>query len=265
MTTLEPRRVDSAAPRRWLRSAWQLMRRRPLDYAAGTVLSTVIFVLLLGRENGPTLWLFALLAPPLTLGGFMRLARSADTGRVFRWRELLPSNREALHSVLLAAAGYSVVFAPLALLTLGFDPALTGGEETVSIAPPAGSTLGLLLLPGLSLLAYSGLLLGMGAWFVLPISALIGGRVGHAALLSWRACRINAPSLRFTGFGAMLGVTLGVLLTFGAASALLAPLFGSVLYVSFRDVFLGRAENAPEVAAARTGSLSSTSADALSS
>lgn len=253
MPTLEPRRVDSAAPRRWLRSAWQLMRRRPLDYTVGTALLILAFALLIAGEAGPVTLMFALFAPPVALGGFVRLAQCADTGRAFRWRELLPSNRETLHSVLLAAVGYSVVLAPLALLTLGFDPALSRGSDpgvmgAASLAFPFAAV----LLPGLSLLAYSGLLLGMGAWFVLPISALMGSGMGQAALLSWRACRINASSLRFTGFGAMAGVTLGVLLSFGVASVLLAPLFGSVLYVSFREVFLGRAENSPTTVPTRS-------------
>ncbi|WP_147305021.1 hypothetical protein [Alkalilimnicola ehrlichii] len=103
---------------------------------------------------------------------------------------------------------------------------------------------------GASLVAFAGILLGLGAWFTLPLASLGGMPLVAASLLSFQACRLNARSLRFTSFFLLLAVLFAVLLSFGLASLLLAPFFGAVLYVSYRDVFLGQAQNSPVLAVA---------------
>ncbi len=257
MTTLQPRQVDSQAPNRWLREALALMARRPLAYSLSSLALAALFFAAIQVDNLPLRLVSVLLLPPLLTAGFLRLAQAADRSQPFLLSELLPSNAESLRVLAIAVTGYCVIFAPLLLVAAGGE--VLAGQGVLDLhgrweagaadaAAASGLSLGLFtqaLLLGASLTAFAGLLLGLGAWFMLPLASFGSLSLVQACLLSLQACRLNAVQLRFSSFFALLAVLGAVLASFGLLSVLLAPLFGAVLYVSFRDVFLGRAQNVP--------------------
>ncbi len=265
MNTYQPRQVDTHAPRRWVREALALMARRPAAYTVSTAIVVAVFFLLMQVDSLGLRFVLALFAPPLTTVGFLRLAQAADHSDEFTLDRLLPTNAEALKVLAVTITGYCVIFAPLALLSTGAEAVAQAGVAEWALPWQSGSTegrsaggasFGLLLstlLLGASLAAFSGLLIGMGAWFTLPLASL--NRIGlvEASLLSWQASRLNAPTLRFSSFTVLMAVLCAVVVSFGLLALVLAPFLGAVLYVSYRDVFLGRAQNAP--AAVRSGAL----------
>jgi hypothetical protein len=264
--TFQPRQVDSSAPWRWVREALALMARRPASYAGATLAIGVVFFAMMQADSLLLRFVLVLFLPPLSVLGCLRLAEAADKSSPFAPADMLPGNAEAIRVFMIALTGYCIVFAPLMLLAAGSQAAADAGvlgwqAHWESSAAGTGMSLQLLthsLLLGASLAAFAGLLLGLGAWFALPLVSLQRMGLLQACLLSLSACRLNAASLRFTSFFALITVLLGVLASFGLLSLLLAPFFGAVLYVSYRDVFLGQAQNAALAAvAARAAAASS--------
>jgi hypothetical protein len=200
-----------------------------------------------------------LLLPPLAIVGFLRLARAADCALDFPPGALLPSNTDVLRVLGLAALGYGAAFA--ALLALGaLDSAGegAGGDAALAKLPwrdylhAAATWLGLpvdLLIKtalfGASVTAFCTLLLALCSWFTLPLIQFAGLSLVPATLLSFRAYRLNARTLGVMGVVVLVSALLVLLLTLGMASLLIAPFTGALLYVSYRDVFLGRPQNAP--------------------
>lgn len=266
MQTYQPRQVDSEAPWRWARQSLQLMARRPATYAVASLSVIALFFLALQVESLALKFALVLFLPPLSVVGFLRLAQAADRGEPFIATELLPGNMESLRVLAVAVTGYCIIFAPLVLLSAGAealaDEGVLGWQAqweagAADAAASMGISLSILvqaLLLGASLGAFAGLLLGMGAWFALPLAGFNGMRLVPACLLSLQASRLNARQLRFSSFFVLIGVLLALVVSFGLLALVLAPFFGAVLYVSYRDVFLGRQENAP-VAAASSAAL----------
>ncbi|MBK1734600.1 hypothetical protein CKO15_04730, partial [Halorhodospira abdelmalekii] len=87
-------------------------------------------------------------------------------------------------------------------------------------------------------------LLAFGQWFLLPMVVLHAAPPGMSMVMSLHAYTIN-PAPMTGALGLLLFGVLVVVLSAGWLGPLLVPLFGVLLYTSYRDVFLGRSSNHP--------------------
>lgn len=264
MDLQQPRQVEWRAAWRWTREALALMARRPLLYSAASMLTLALFLLFLRADSAVLRFALVLLLPPLALVGFLRLARAADCALPFSPAGLLPSNGDALRVLTIAGLGYGVAFAALfALGALGEGPGdaeaavMLKERLTVLAAQSALPVLTLIkaALFGASVTAFCSLLLALCSWFTLPLVQFSGLPIVPATLLSFRAYRMNARALGVMGMTVFVLTLLVLTLTAGLGAVLIAPFAGALLYVSYRDIFLGRAQNAPVPARAKLAAL----------
>jgi len=251
----EPRRVEANAPWRWAREAFGLIGRRPLSFGLLSVALLALFFAAFQVEQTLLRFLIALLLPPLGIGSFLRLAEAADQSRPVALTELLPTNGEALRVVLIAALGYGLIFALIQAVSvsgLSMEPGTLADERWRNYADAAAAMLGLPLamiikgvLFGTSLAAFSGLMLVLFVWFALPLIQLGKLTSTMALRLSWSAYRLNAHRIGLASVATLGAMVAVILLTLGLAAVLAAPFIGAMLYVSYREVFLGQAENSP--------------------
>lgn len=259
MTVFQPRQVEPRAPWRWVREAWGLIARRPMAFGLASTVMFALFCAALQVEPPALRFAVALLLPPLGLGTFIRLAQAADRSQPLPLAALLPGNREVLQALGVAVVGYGLAFAVIAAMQAGgeaaglaLEPGQLADQRWRDYVAAVASELGLPLvvvargvLFGCSLAAFSGLLLLLFAWFALPLSQLGSVRTWLALQLSVSAYRLNAHRIGLASVGALGLMALAVLLTLGLAAMLAAPFLGAMLYVSYREVFLGQAENSP--------------------
>lgn len=273
MNIFQPREVEANAPWRWAREALGLIGRRPLAFGLASATALALFFAVLQVEQTLLRFVIVLIAPPVGIGGFVRLAQAADHSRRISPVELLPTNREALRALGLVLFGYGLVFTLILAATAGraagLDLEFSGlaDDRWRSYLDMAASILGLPLvllvksaLFGISLAAFSGLLLVLFAWFVLPLVQLADVRTMLALRLSFSAYRLNAHRIGLASVGMLACMVVVVLLTVGLAAVLAAPFLGAMLYVSYREVFLGQAENSPAQAVQRQTGVASAAA-----
>lgn len=266
MQNFQPRQVEWRAPWRWSREALGLIARRPAAFLFASLVLLVCFFSALQVDEPILRFIIVLMLPPLGLTGFLRLAEAADHGRDLPLAGLFPTNGETLRVLLLAASGYGLMFAAILAMSGGMggtglemEPAL--GARWKDYVQAAVEAAGLpfawvvkAVLFGASLTSFCGLLLTLFAWFVLPLMQLGQVRGPLALRLSFDAYRLNARTLGITSFSTLAVAVSVVFVTLGLAAVLIAPFVGAMLYVSYREIFLGRAQNAPvrvEVSAAQ--------------
>jgi len=255
----QPREVEWNAPWRWAREALALIARRPYAFGLASLAGLLLFFAALQVDHVWLRFAIVLLLPPLTLAGMVRLAEAADRSLELPWIRLLPTNAEALQVLGLAALGYGLAFAAIVAAGGGPDGLEPGAAEAAqqwrdhleAAVAAAGLPLSWVIkavLFGASVAAFCGLSLTLFAWFTLPLTQSGGVPLPLAIRLSFTAYRLNAHRLGLTSL-ALLAAAFGlVLLSFGLAALLIAPFAGALMYVSYRDVFLGRTENAPALA-----------------
>lgn len=273
MNTFQPRQVESNAPLRWAREALGLIGRRPLAFGLCSLTALILFFIVLQIEQPILRLVIVLLVPPVWIGGFVRLAEAADQSRPLSPLQLLPTNGEVGRALIVAALGYGLAFALIFAVGstadgtgLALEPGVLADGRWTDYVEKAAALLGLpfaivvkSVLFGISLAAFSGLLLVLFAWFALPLIQLGRVRTSLALRLSISAYRLNARRIGLASVATLAVTVLVVLLTLGLAAIVAAPFLGAMLYVSYREVFLGQAENSPAQAA-----VSFRAADALS-
>lgn len=260
MPALGPRQVEPDAWREWLKEGATLLWRRPGLSLKWTAASLFLFYMS-HRMSWPELRYsshFFLVALGLML--FIRLASAVDNRRRTGWRELLPTNRDAVLALGLAAALFAILMAlgtMLAPLAEAFRQAVEGlglwspiTAEGLPSSPPLSQLLvGPILVPGgtvgLALVASLALLLAFGQLFLVPMMVLHQPPLPPAMVMSARAYPLNpVPIMGLSGV-VMLAPAL-LVASVGWAGLVAVPYAGSVLYVAYRDVFLGEAEAAGE-------------------
>lgn len=259
MDALGPRQLEPDAWRRWIPEALALLLRQPgrwILWTAGIML--LAWVAQQSRwdwfRQGALLFL-----APLGLTVYVRIALFADYSQPARAGDFLPDNRDCMLAIGLAA----VLFALLGLLAASWQPVAGAFEDLLVTsglydpvspeglpAPPllSHALLGPVLilggLIGLALIGVLSLMLLFGQWFLLPMLVLHRPPVPPALAASLQGCRLNPVPV-----SGMLGVLLfglaAVLLSLGWLAPVLLPYAGALLYVAYRDVFLGRSENQP--------------------
>lgn len=261
MSALGPREVEPEAWNEWVREAARLLMHWPSH--TGAVLALVLVVLYAVHlvEWMPVRRFAMLLCLPLALMVFIRLAWFADHGRRARFSQLLPGEGELLLAIGCAAAtmalhgGLTTVIAPLVEGFRSFveqaglwSPIRADGMQA---EPPLRHTLlGPILVPGglfgTGLVGMLLMLLAFGQWFLLPMMVLHNPPLPPAMATGARAYPLNPVPMM--GLAGLLMIAVGLLAaTIGWAFILLLPFFGSLLYVCYRDVFLDRESDAPEV------------------
>lgn len=260
MSALGPRQIEPDAWRGWIREAFLILRRRPLLFLGW---SLALLGMSWVAQQSDWVWFRTaalLFLGPLGLAVFIRLALYADYSRRGHWTEFLPDNRDCMMALGLAA----ILFALSGFLSAGFVPAIASFERLVTdlgvyrailpegvAAPPplAYARLGPFFvlggLFGLGVLAALGILLAFGQWFLLPMLVLHRAPLPPAMLASLQAYPLNPVPLSGLIGVLLLAVAL-LLLSLGWLIPLLQPFFGALLYASYRDVFLGRAESETE-------------------
>lgn len=261
MNSFQPREVEPNAPLRWGREAVGLIGRRPLAFGLASAAMLALFFAVVQVEQPLLRFLIVLLVPPVSIGGFVRIAEAADQSRPLPATALLPTNREALRAAVVAGVGYGLAFALILAMSVGtgapagatpLEAGALAGEGWQQYVAAAAAAIGLPfvlvvngVLFGISLAAFSGLLLILFVWFTLPLMQLGNVRTLPALRLSISAYRLNAHRIGLASVGILAATVLLVLLTLGTIAVLAAPFLGCMLYVSYREVFLGQAENSP--------------------
>lgn len=279
---LEPRRVESTAWKRWFSQGWQLARRKPilwLLYALVasmlSALSTAAFVFMPANPILQVLVytvLFPLAGNFLFALGQLIAARADDyLSAEDYWNLTLGSSPLAftVRMVLRKPDRVTIIlFASYVILLFLMNPL-----QNLPLPDPDFRTLGDAAMSVLSATAFLGAGIGfIGLWTVatLTIRATTDPQIflHHTLLgLSWNQAeylavanlkRNSVPLERFrrTCTWLFAGVCLVLLASFLLASPILAGAFFVVsllvlnlvacsLYVAWRDIFLGRRENAP--------------------
>lgn len=261
MAALGPRETDPNAWLRWITEGLALLLRRPWMVLGWSVVSLVLFGLAHGIGFGPIrAFLFFFLAV-LGLTVFIRVAALADESKRKRVVDLVPDNTHCMLAIGVAA----ILLGLLVGMQGAVDAAVSGFRETVQglglwrpidamgFATPEplqhlllGPILVLGGLLGLSMLAALGVLMLLGQWFLLPMVVLHNPPLPPAMVVSAKAYPINpAPMLGLSGV--LLIALAATMVTLGWLGLLLVPVFGAVMYTSYRDVFMSQADNAPEL------------------
>lgn len=241
MATFNPQRVPPQSGWLWLREGIALCRRQPLYFLAVAAGWAGIWYL-----PSPLTWLL-LLGLPVPLAAGCLVAHAADTGNspfeVIRsvppklWRNLL----------IAGAAPWIVVVAlitTLAVLTMPVT--LWAGGETGTLfaipAPAADAWPAFRDLFGVTFLWLCTL--GFVGWFLVPLMAIAGLPIVQAYRETVRGIALNWFVIAMVFFIACVCLPLLAFLSPLFAPPLLAVL-SSVMYVSFRHIWLGRGMNEP--------------------
>ncbi|MCC5858020.1 MAG: hypothetical protein JJT90_07685 [Ectothiorhodospiraceae bacterium] len=260
MPALGPRQVEPDAWQEWLKEGATLLGRRPMLTLKWTVVSLFLFYMS-HRMSWPEFRYsshFFLVGLGLML--FIRLASAVDNRRRTGWRDLLPTNRDAVLALGLAAALFAILTALGAMLgpladafrqtVEGFGLWSPVTAEGLPAPPPLSQLLlGPVLVPGgtvgLALVASLALLLAFGQFFLLPMMVLHQPPLPPAMVMSARAYPLNpVPIMGLSGV--LMLAPLLLVISLGWVGMVVVPYAGSVLYVAYRDVFLGEAEAAGE-------------------
>ncbi len=260
MSALGPREVEPDAWSEWVREAVRLLLGQAAWTGAVLALVLLVFYAVHQLEWMPVRRFTMLLCLPLALMVFIRLAWFADHGRRARVHQLVPGNTD----LLLAVGCAATVMALHGGLATILDPLAGGFRELVEqtglwspvradglpAQPPLRQTLlGPILIPGgifgTALMAMLLVLLAFGQWFLLPMTVLHHPPLPPAMGMGPRAYAMNpVPMLGVMG---LLMIAVGLLVaSAGWLFVAFVPFFGALMYVSYRDVFLGKESDAPE-------------------
>ncbi|HLU62303.1 MAG TPA: hypothetical protein VKZ99_08135 [Gammaproteobacteria bacterium] len=246
MATFRPQRVPASSVWLWLREAFALCRRQPLWFLGIGAAWSAVSLLPLPFS------LLMLLGLGLPLAAGCVVAHAADSSRspmdmlrsvsASTWRDLLIAGALPWLAVGGLILAVSVLTQPLELMA-GVDngPLFTLPEFLRGQWQP---------LRDLSLALVTWLVaVGIVGWFVVPLMTLAG-----LPLLQAYGQAIQAISMN----GFVVGLVFAIAVICAPVFMLLSPLFAvpllamlsSLMYVSFRHIWLGQGRNTPEVAKA---------------
>jgi hypothetical protein len=258
---LGPRETEPNAWLRWIREGVGLLLRRPWLVAGWSAASLLLFALAHGIGAGPVRVFVFFFLCVLGLTVFIRVAALADESKRKRVSELMPENSHCVLAVGVAAILLALVLGmqgTVESLVSGFRATVEGlgvwqpvDARGLAVAEPLrqlllGPVLVLGGLLGLALLSVVAVLLLLGQWFLLPMMVLHNPPLPPALVVSAKAYPLNPTPM--LGLSGVVLIALAVtMLSLGWVGLLLVPVFGAVMYTSYRDVFLSQADNAPEV------------------
>lgn len=260
MPALGPREVEPDAWLRWLREAAVLLVRWPRPTALWVVASLFLFYMSHRMSWAEFRYFSQFFLVALGLVAFIRLAWCADHNKMPRVWNVMPTNRDCVLALGLAAALFAMLVAlsgMLGPLASVFREAVEGlglwspvtADGLPAVPPLRRTLLGPILVPGatvaLSLTACVALLLAFGQFFLLPMMVLHQPPLPPAMVTSAHAYPLNpVPMMGLSGLVMMLPAL--VVVSLGWVGALAVPYIGALMYVAYRDVFLGEEDEASE-------------------
>ena len=229
-----PRAVPPRRALRWAREALALTVRAPVAYLA-LGLGQAALLALPGRLGD-----LAFASVPLQLALGAAVARTVDEGRP-PWRARVPAAacaRLLVAGLALTAAAFAIAaalgaFGPDA----GTDAAGTGWPAPIAAPNALNDALG----ASARATWFWALVLGPTLWFAPPLVALPGLGLAAAAAQAFRAFALN-PFLVLVWAAAGVALTLPTLVPVLVVPG--AALLSATLYTGYRDVWLGRTDNA---------------------
>ena len=261
---LQPRKVAKNSWRKWCRQAFELQSRAKAANILSALLWVLFYMLLVEVDNLAFTVIAMLIAAPATLSVFVLLAARADH------RNILITNESRLRITIRVLFLGLVNWALLILVfgTLFMLGYLVAGMFGLSIGDSASvagktveanainSTVGGSVInnPYLFLAALVYTIIPLTAWyaqslfpytsiwFVLILAMTSPLNVYESYKLSWQAEQLNWSEVNSLSMLSLALLSL-ILVSGGILALLVLPFLGSLLYVSFRDVFLGEAEN----------------------
>lgn len=239
MASFRPQRVPPASIRLWLRESFALCRRQPLWFLGVAVAWTGVGLLPL------PLGFLMLLGLALPLAAGCLVAHAADTSRSPIDVLAAITSRAWLDLLLAGALPWLAVGAAILAIASLAQPVLPQAEPLLTVPQFARAE----WQPFRDLLAAIFLWLatvGVAGWFVVPLMALAGLPLLQAFSQAVQAISLNGFVIALVYGIAAVGVPLAALLSPLLAAPLLAML-SSLMYVSFRHVWLGQGSNMPEV------------------
>ncbi len=256
--TIGPRKVDVGSWRRWSQQALALQSRLKWANIVTSIICVAYYMWLVQFDSVIMTVISMLVAAPLSLSLFVLLAARAD-GRgllpvgAIRWRIVA----RVLGLGLVNWAILIFVFASLFLLgyllseifslSLG-NSSPSGTAPTLNESTLAISNLHLFLaalvytvVPLAAWYAQS-LMPYVSIWFVLLLVISTPANIIQAYKLSWQGEKLNWSEVNSLSMLALILLSL-ILVSGGILALIILPYLGSLLYVSYRDVFLGEGEN----------------------
>ena len=229
-----PRAVPPRHALPWAREALALTVRAPVAHLA-LGLGQVALLALPGRFGD-----LAFASVPLQLALGAAVASAVDEGRP-SWRARVPvaaCARLLLAGLALTAVAFAIVTALAALDPIaGTDAAGTGWPAPIAESNAPNDALG----AAARATWFWALVLGPTLWFALPLVALPGLGLAAAAVQAFHAFTLNPFLVLVWGaVGACLALPTLVPVLVVPAGALLS----ATLYAGYRDVWLGRTDNA---------------------
>ncbi len=241
---LQPERVEVSDVWAWAVQALGLYRRRPFMF---TLLSLLIFYLchLLSMTSYLTFFAGLLLCQALLIV-FIELGRTVDESQPVSLNRCYLALSNSIIAMLLLALFYVLMWVIAARVATMFvvDSMLAGSFEVAPISFLQW------LYPGTvgMFVVYIGIMVST-MWFLLPLLAFTNLKFMESVRLAKQGERINflvVVVASYTPFFIFFFLFLFSELALVVAIAGL-PWFGLYLFVSFRHVYLGRKQNAPEV------------------
>ncbi len=254
---IRPRKVEPGSWRKWSQQALALQSRLKMANVTLSIICVAYYMWLVQIDNLVLTVLSMLVAAPVSLGLFILLAARADR------RKILPSGRH--WRIYMRVLGLGLVnwgiltFVFFSLFLLGylisevFNLSLqgVGSSATAIVAERTGSVitnpylfLAALVYAIIPLAAWyaQSLMPYVSIWFVLMLVIVSPVNIVQAYKLSWQAEQLNWSEVNSLSMLALILLSV-ILVSGGILAVVILPYLGSLMYVSYRDVFLAEGEN----------------------
>lgn len=254
-----PRKVEQGSWQQWSQQALMLQSRLKMANIAGSLLCLGYYIWLVQVDNVVLTVLSMLVAAPLMLSMFIFLAAHADG------KKLMPPEQQR-GKVLLRVLGLGILNWGLLIFIFGslylvgfliseiFDLSLGAAQGAQSSSGNSAESSGVInqLYLFIAALVYTVIPLAawysqslipyISIWFVPLLVIVTPLNVMQAYKMSWQAEKLNWREVNSLSMFA-LGLLSLILVSGGILALIILPYLGSLMYVSFRDVFLGQNKN----------------------
>ncbi|VAW81629.1 hypothetical protein MNBD_GAMMA12-708 [hydrothermal vent metagenome] len=252
-----PRKVEPGSWRKWSQQALALQSRLKMANVILSILCVAYYMWLVQIDNLILTVLSMLVAAPVSLSLFILLAARADK------RKILPSGQHWRITIRVLGLGLVnwgiLILVFFSLFMLGyliseaFNLSLqgTGSSAAAVVAERVGNVitnpylfLAALVYAIIPLAAWyaQSLMPYVSIWFVLMLVIASPANIVQAYKLSWQAEQLNWSEVNSLSMLALILLSV-ILVSGGILAVVILPYLGSLMYVSYRDVFLAEGEN----------------------
>jgi hypothetical protein len=226
----EPRTVEAGRGAGWFVDGFEYFRKAPLQWLAVCIVG---FIVMIAVGLIPLVGFFSGILAPVWSAGLMLGCKDLHEGKPLQVRHLFAGFGDKVGQLILSGLLLSFISLVIVLTTLGplFFQLISGNAEELENPDVAGM--------GISVLLMFAMLIPVSAagWFS-PALIILGNKgVIEALKLSLvGAFRNIVPFLIYGVLGILLTIPVG--LTFGLGLLVVAPMFISSIFISFREIFV---------------------------